>query len=529
MSMKLRPLSTVALITTALFWACEPDLGNLSSKYDPNASGAGGTTPSSGGSAGVSGTSAKGGTGGEITAGGTGGDFPIGGSGDEAGAAGEAPLGGGTGGTSGAGGTSGTGGSSTQSSCSNGKRDSNESDVDCGGSKCDPCASGLRCGTNDDCDSNYCSKGRCTDPTCRDGVQNQHETGVDCGGECDGCPDDVACTTNDDCAGDYCKDSVCTDHCTSMLKDADETDKDCGGADCAACDTGKHCLVAKDCASFVCSNNKCQAATCSDGVANQGEGDVDCGAVCAGEGKWCSATRHQSCVLANDCDSSICTAGACGPPEEPLPTDDVIDDFEAHSGNMILPSGPITNPRAGNWYGYNDGTSMATPPAQTTAIELIPGHRGVNSSWGLHTAGSGFTSWGAGIGADLNNSGTGGKEPYDASYDDGSGTMVPYAGITFWARSDTAPQTVSVVFPDGDTDSAGGICTTCDHHWLGSVIIGSDWQQFTVPFSSLQLESGTQPPPGPFDPTRLVSVQFRVNPGPAFDFWVDDVAFVRPQ
>jgi hypothetical protein len=47
-------------------------------------------------------------------------------------------------------------------------------------------------------------------------------------------------------------------------------------------------------------------------------------------------------------------------------------------------------------------------------------------------------------------------------------------------------------------------------------------------FKDLQLEAGTVPTPGPFDPTRLVSIQFRLNGGTTFDYWVDDVAFVRP-
>lgn len=528
MSTNLRPFASIALIAASCFWACEPDLGALSNKYDPNASGAGGTKQEGGGTGGVSGTNPTGGTGGTSVSGngGTGGDVPIGGSGDEAGAAGESPTGG-TGGTSGTsgtgGGTAGTGGSGTTSACSNKKRDSNESDVDCGGtSVCSRCDAGLRCTTNGDCDSAFCSKGHCTEPTCADMVKNQGETGTDCGGPCSPCADDVGCNTNDDCIGQYCKDSICTDHCLSGVKDADETDKDCGGKDCDPCGTGKHCLTEKDCAGFVCNNNKCVAPTCTDSVANQGEGDVDCGAVCADQGKWCTAVAHNSCNLANDCDTSVCTGGHCAADTAAATIDpvDVISNFEDSS--MLLPT---TGGRAGNWYGYDD---MTTGALHTTGPEAIPGHRGANSAVAIHTSGSGFTNWGAGIGADLNN-GSSGKKAYNASFLESDGTtMTPYAGITFWARSDTSPQAVSVVFPDGDTDSAGGLCTTCDHHYLSSIIVGSDWQRFTVLFSSLQLESGTSPQPGPFDPTRLVSVQFRVNPGPPFDYWVDDVAFVRP-
>jgi hypothetical protein len=533
MSTNLRPFATIAVIAASCFWACEPDLGALSSNYDPNASGAGGTKPESGGAAGVSGTNPSGGTGGANVTGGTGGDESLGGSAGEAGAAGAPPAEGGSGGTAttgGSGGTSGSGGSSTGSSCSNNKRDSNESDVDCGGtSKCGPCDSGLRCTTNNDCVSDFCTKGNCADPTCKDGAKNGSETGTDCGGECTGCDDDVPCNSNDDCKGQYCKDNVCTDHCTSMVKEADETDKDCGGADCGPCDTGKRCVTEKDCISLVCNNQKCAAATCSDGVKNQGEGDIDCGAVCSGEGKWCTYSDAEKCTLMADCDSSVCSNGKCiKDPVPPSPAIDVIDDFEANIAGMLL---PMTGGRQGNWYGYDDMTAGST---HTTRNELIPGARGMLSSRAIHTFGSGLATWGGGVGADLNH-GSGPKGTYDASFleDDGV-TMTPYVGITFWARSDTAPQAITVALPDGDTDAAGGICNqtggACDHHWLGSVSVGADWQRFTVLFSELQLEPGTLPQPGPFDPTRLVSVQFRVpQDGAAFDYWIDDVAFVRPQ
>jgi hypothetical protein len=372
--------------------------------------------------------------------------------------------------------------------------------------------------------SAFCNKGRCADPSCGDKIKNQSETGVDCGGECDPCDNDIPCASNDDCISEYCLAMVCTDHCVSGVQEADETDKDCGGATCAACGDNKRCKTASDCESFVCTNSKCQAATCSDSVANQGEGGVDCGAVCADAGKWCTVLHHDSCNLAADCDTSVCTAHVCAvdPGAGAIQPIDIVDDFEAGSANMLLPA---TAGRQGNWYGYDDMTTGAT---HTTGIELIPGHRGTGSTRALHTYGGVFTNWGGGVGADLNHGGS--KLSYDASFDDG-GTPTPYVGLTFWARSDLAPASMSVVFPDADTDPSGMICTPpngCDHHYLTSVILSADWQRYTVKFADLMLESGASPAPTAFDPTRLVSVQFRVAQGKAFDYWVDDVAFVRP-
>ena len=94
--------------------------------------------------------------------------------------------------------------------CKNGKKDSRETGVDCGGS-CKPCNNDQPCITSNDCLSNVCknictteknSRGetvegctkQCTAPTCNDGIKNQKETGVDCGGPCKPC---VRCRDTD--------------------------------------------------------------------------------------------------------------------------------------------------------------------------------------------------------------------------------------------------------------------------------------------------------------------------------------------
>ena len=45
--------------------------------------------------------------------------------------------------------------------CSNGRKDGSETDVDCGGPICAPCANGLRCKLNRDCRSGNCQMGVC--------------------------------------------------------------------------------------------------------------------------------------------------------------------------------------------------------------------------------------------------------------------------------------------------------------------------------------------------------------------------------
>jgi len=46
--------------------------------------------------------------------------------------------------------------------------------------------------------------------SCTDGVKNQDETDVDCGGACSACVSGKACETGSDCASTYCTVGVCT-------------------------------------------------------------------------------------------------------------------------------------------------------------------------------------------------------------------------------------------------------------------------------------------------------------------------------
>ena len=63
----------------------------------------------------------------------------------------------------------------------------------------------------------------------------------------------------------------------------------------------------------------------------------------------------------------------------------------------------MRNGRAGGWYAYNDMTpSGMQSPAPTLTASItpspIPGGRCGNSQVAMRVTGSGFTTWGAGIG-----------------------------------------------------------------------------------------------------------------------------------
>ena len=107
-----------------------------------------------------------------------------------------------------------------------------------------------------------------------------------------------------------------------------------------------------------------------------------------------------------------------------------------------------------------------------------------------------FTFWGFGVGVDLSNPGTeqSAKVLYDAA---------AYAGITFWARAQSAT-TVAVVLPDVDTDAAGNTCTNCAHDYYKTVQVSTSWQRFTVGFSELVLAPGGAPVPSAFNPNGCI-------------------------
>lgn len=156
--------------------------------------------------------------------------------------------------------------------CLNRRVDADETDTDCGGQDCDPCAVGRDCKADIDCANNSCTMGKCQMPTCTDGVKN-----------------------------------------------AGETDEDCGGTGCPACGTNKRCEDNEDCRSLNCDGGTCAAATCDDRIANGSESDRDCGGNCDPCDSGFKCVVDDDCLQPADgvpgistCDDGICTI-ACGP------------------------------------------------------------------------------------------------------------------------------------------------------------------------------------------------------------------------
>ncbi len=144
------------------------------------------------------------------------------------------------------------------------------------------------------------------DPSCTDGVKNGDESDVDCGGICQACDNNQHCEDDDDCYSHYCENNICTEpSCTDGVKNGLESDVDCGGI-CDACDLGKECVEHQDCISNYCDNGVCAEAFCDDGIWNGFETDVDCGADCD------PCDIDQRCLEDADCkEGLICDYGIC--------------------------------------------------------------------------------------------------------------------------------------------------------------------------------------------------------------------------
>jgi plastocyanin len=189
--------------------------------------------------------------------------------------------------------------------CADGAENGMETDIDCGGPDCAPCADGEMCMLASDCLSSVCTNMLCAAPTCTDTQENGTETDVDCGGSCAmNCAFDKKCLVAADCIGGSCIGMKCAATCTDTAKNGSETDVDCGGT-CGGCATNEACVANADCASKICQSMLCVGPSCSDDVMNGTETGVDCGG-------GCGACDDADCTMDADCASNICEAGKCG-------------------------------------------------------------------------------------------------------------------------------------------------------------------------------------------------------------------------
>ena len=202
------------------------------------------------------------------------------------------------------------------------------------------------------------------------------------------------------------------------------------------------------------------------------------------------------------------------PPGRGLVASDLISDLEA--GTEITGTSP-----GGEWFSYRDpevGTAFLPDPANFMASS--PGLHG--SKRAVHVLGKGFmppasaTNWGGGAGIALSIVG-----PVDLS---------AYAGISFWAKSDSASDIV-VQFSTPDTDPRYCTCLATGNCYTthAQIVTGVSQveRKYTVRWVDLHQPTFTMLPI-PFDPSNVLNILFASNgPVPQFDFWIDEITLIK--
>ena len=168
------------------------------------------------------------------------------------------------------------------SSCDNGLHDGDETDVDCGGPSCPPCYDGSTCQSDADCADSLCVEGLCG---ADDPGGCPHGTISDCH---DGCTDfdllgDGGCDEPLNCAALNYDEGDCVapppPSCSDGIHNGNESDVDCGGPDCESCPDGAACWTSADCLSGACGAGTCDStdAPCPTGYL------LDCDGGCSPE------------------------------------------------------------------------------------------------------------------------------------------------------------------------------------------------------------------------------------------------------
>jgi RHS repeat-associated protein len=234
---------------------------------------------------------------------------------------------------------------------------------ECGGPSCS-CSSAAQCAPGLDCSGGTCQSHcalnphapECIPATCSDGVKDGNETDVDCGGACPGCTTDHRCNTASDCGSGL----VCGSH-NGACFDKTREDSVCWPAQCAngvdpsECGSanspcGQNCSCAQGCDAQATTNTCASGEACVKGLGPEfklGTRDVclssacpsDDPAYCGDPSKLCGT----DCICTPDCSKATCQnpddgcghlcPGVCAPNTGPC-----TEDIECADGSACPPA-----------------------------------------------------------------------------------------------------------------------------------------------------------------------------------------------
>jgi hypothetical protein len=188
--------------------------------------------------------------------------------------------------------------------------------------------------------------------------------------------------------------------------------------------------------------------------------------------------------------------------------DGLIDDMEDGNSQLSQLDG-----REGYWWRSQDDVGSTIEPDKFTPVETEGGN-GLCAMYRGKTS-SAEGAWGVNFGANFMGSGT-----YDAS---------KYVGITF--RAKVGPDsTTKVRFKIGDvnTHKDAGVCKDCWNHFGQNLVLSTEWAEYQVLFAETRQAPGWgDPNPPALSVDQLWNVDWSIDPGVAFEIYVDDIQFLE--
>jgi len=340
-------------------------------------------------------------------------------------------------------------GACVPSIASNGSKDGDESDVDCGGSVAPRCIDGKTCGVATDCANKSCIAGLCSPPSATDGLQNGTESDVDCGGaaptNAPKCDDGKSCKAASDCVSLSCGgDGKCAPPSSSDgIKNGTETDVDCGGGaptNAAPCAATKGCVVPTDCFWGHCDANVCGGHV--PGTKDGDQTDIDCGGTQSPACDW-----YKGCNVAGDC-----TTKACGPDKKCLvgPSCNTVhggntcgfgefgDGFKSHETCCkSLPVAGYADPEHNGKKVYLDKYEITAGRMRTFVNAIAAGNGGTPNIKGWLAAHRPAVKWNTGWEAFLPTANSGSTVTFNVTNPTGANLLNP--GQDEYLKFDTQP------------------------------------------------------------------------------------------